>query len=80
MAHRASVSNNAACGIAPYLMGDTFMKTKSFMPMLPGAMLSLPVWAADVLNVKLMTLNLARDIDVLGKALIRLGTLLHHGL
>jgi len=38
------------------------MKMKSFVPMLLGAMLSFPVQAADVLNAKIMTLDLARDI------------------
>ena len=37
------------------------MKIKSLMLFL-GAMLSLPASAADILNVKLMTLDLARDI------------------
>ncbi|MEK7716960.1 MAG: heme-binding protein [Pseudomonadota bacterium] len=35
---------------------------KRFFPMLLGIVLSFPVQAADVLNVKLMTLDLARDI------------------
>ncbi len=38
------------------------MKMKSFAPMLLGAMLAFPVQAADVLNAKIMTLDLARDI------------------
>ena len=38
------------------------MKMKLFVPVLLGVMLSLPVQAADVLNTKLMTLDLARDI------------------
>lgn len=38
------------------------MRMKWFFPMLLGIILSFPVQAADVLNVKLMTLDLARDI------------------
>ncbi len=39
------------------------MKTKQFAPLLLlGAVLSFPVQATDVLNTKLMTLDLARDI------------------
>lgn len=38
------------------------MKMKSIVPVLLGALLSSPVQAADVLNIKLMTLDLARDI------------------
>lgn len=39
------------------------MKTKQFAPLLLlGAVLSFPVKAMDVLNTKLMTLDLARDI------------------
>lgn len=38
------------------------MRMKRFFPMLLGIVLSFPVQAADVLNVKLMTLDLARDI------------------
>jgi uncharacterized protein GlcG (DUF336 family) len=38
------------------------MRMKRLFPMLLGTVLSLPVQAADVLNVKLMTLDLARDI------------------
>lgn len=38
------------------------MKMKLFVPMLLGAMLFFPVQAADVLNIKLMTLDLARDV------------------
>src|SRR3989344_9528785 len=62
MVHRAAVSNNAASGVASHLTGATIMKMKSFVPMLLGAMLSFPVQAADVLNTKIMTLDLARDI------------------
>lgn len=38
------------------------MRMKRFFPVLLGFILSFPVQAADVLNVKLMTLDLARDI------------------
>jgi uncharacterized protein GlcG (DUF336 family) len=38
------------------------MRMKRLFPLLLGTVLSLPVQAADVLNVKLMTLDLARDI------------------
>ena len=38
------------------------MRMKRLFPMLLGIILSFPVQAADVLNVKLMTLDLARDI------------------
>ncbi len=38
------------------------MNMKSLVPMLLGAVLSFPVPAADVLNAKIMTLDLARDI------------------
>jgi len=38
------------------------MGMKRFSPMLLGIVFSFPVQAADVLNVKLMTLDLARDI------------------
>ena len=38
------------------------MRMKRLFPMLLGTVLLLPVQAADVLNVKLMTLDLARDI------------------
>ena len=38
------------------------MRMRRFFPMLLGIVLSFPVKAADVLNVKLMTLDLARDI------------------
>lgn len=38
------------------------MKMKLFMPMLVGTLLPFSIQAADVLNVKLMTLDLARDI------------------
>jgi len=38
------------------------MNMKAFAPMLLGVMLSFPVQAADVLNTKLMSLDLARDI------------------
>lgn len=38
------------------------MKTKLFALILMGAVISFSVPAADVLNVKLMTLDLARDI------------------
>lgn len=62
MAHRASVLNHTANGVASHLTGDTIMKMKSFVPMLLGAILSFPVQAADVLNTKIMTLDLARDI------------------
>ncbi len=39
------------------------MKMKSFVPMLLGMMPPFPIQAADVLNIKLMTLDLTRDID-----------------
>lgn len=35
---------------------------KSVVPLLLGVVLSFPVQSADVLNIKLMTLDLARDI------------------
>ena len=38
------------------------MHMKRFFPLLLGFVLSSPVHAADVMNVKLMTLELARDI------------------
>jgi uncharacterized protein GlcG (DUF336 family) len=38
------------------------MRLKRFFPMLLGIILSFPAQAADVLNAKLMTLDLARDI------------------
>jgi hypothetical protein len=38
------------------------MNMKSLVPMLLGAVLSFPLHAADVLNAKIMTLDLARDI------------------
>lgn len=38
------------------------MYTRSIMPVLLGALLSFPIQAADVLNSKIMTLDLARDI------------------
>jgi len=38
------------------------MRMKRLLPLLFGIGLSLPVQSADVLNVKLMTLDLARDI------------------
>jgi len=38
------------------------MHMKRFFPLLLGLVLSFPVQAADVMNVKLMTLELARDI------------------
>jgi uncharacterized protein GlcG (DUF336 family) len=38
------------------------MRMNRFIPMLLGIVLSFPIQAADVLNVKLMTLDLARDI------------------
>ncbi len=45
------------------MFGENTMKTKQFAPLLLlGAVLSFPVQATDVLNTKLMTLDLARDI------------------
>ena len=38
------------------------MRMNRFIPMLLGIVLSFPIQAADVLNAKLMTLDLARDI------------------
>ena len=38
------------------------MKMKSIVPLLLGTILSFPVQAADVLDTKIMTLDLARDI------------------
>ena len=38
------------------------MKMELFLPMLLGTLLPFSIQAADVLNVKLMTLDLARDI------------------
>lgn len=62
MAHRASVLNHTANGVASHLTGDTIMNMKSIVPLLLGAILSFPIQAADVLDTKIMTLDLARDI------------------
>jgi uncharacterized protein GlcG (DUF336 family) len=48
--------------MAIFIIEGILMPMKRFFPLLLGFIPSFPIQAADVLNVKLMTLDLARDI------------------
>jgi uncharacterized protein GlcG (DUF336 family) len=48
--------------MAIFILGGIIMPMKCFFPLLSVLVFSFPIQAADVLNVKLMTLDLARDI------------------